>query len=322
MFQRILAMLLLPLLGACGTAASQVELPGPLVSVEWLQAHRSDVNVLDVREDPAAFTGAPEFAEANGTRTLTRLGGHIPGALLLDFSRARTKRTVDGREIDHMLPDAQSFQALMRDVGVKADRPTVIVSDGTTGSDLDMAARIYWSMKVYGDDALAILDGGTAAWIEAGQPVTGEAAPGGGGTWNAGDERSALFARSDDVAGAAADGRQIIDARPLSFYLGLERKSSVKAAGHIETALDFPPEVRAEKRGGATHFLPAQKYAGVFAHLGIDPAKPAVAYCNTGHMASGAWFVLSEIMKNPDVSMYDGSMHEWAAEDRPVVGLP
>ena len=322
MFHRICTVLFSIAAAASSAAASALEVPGPLVSPAWLQQHRAQVNVVDVREDLASFTKAPAFATENGNKTLTAFGGHVPGALLLDFAKVRVTRKFGNEELKWMLPDQAAFQALMREVGVLKGRPTVIVSDGAGGADLDMAARTYWSMKVYGDSDLAILDGGTTSWLEAGYPFSTDAAKVGGGSWAAGAENRKLFADSDDVAKAAANGRQLVDARPMPFYVGLERKPIVLASGHIEGAVNFPPDVRASKRGGSTHFLDAAQYAAVFKHLDVNPAKPSITYCNTGHLASGAWFVLSEIMKNPNVSVYDGSMYEWTTEKRPVVSLP
>jgi len=68
-------------------------------------------------------------------------------------------------------------------------------------------------------------------------------------------------------------------------------------------------------------FLGAPQYAKVMGAVGIAPKAGAITYCNTGHMAAGAWFVLSEIMGLADVRLYDGSMHEWTTLGRPVVGL-
>jgi thiosulfate/3-mercaptopyruvate sulfurtransferase len=303
-------------------AVQAVELPGPLVGPAWLQQHRTEVNVLDVREEPEAFVKAPEFVEEKGKKSLETVGGHIPGALLLDYSKSRTTRTIDGREIKAMLPERAAFEKLMREIGLRAGRPTVIVSDGASVSDLDMAARLYWSMKVYGEDRLAILDGGTSAWINAGLPYSTDAAKVAAGDWSASDERKQYMAGSDEVAAAASRKVQLVDARPMPFFVGLERKSNIAVAGHIGSAVNFPSDVRAKMSDGSEHFLAAPEYKAVFAHLNLDSAAPSITYCNTGHLAAGAWFVLSEVMKNPDVRMYDGSMTEWTAESRPVVSLP
>ena len=39
-----------------------------------------------------------------------------------------------------------------------------------------MAARLYWSLKVFGAGELAILDGGDAGWLAAGQAQDAERA--------------------------------------------------------------------------------------------------------------------------------------------------
>ena len=313
---------LLMSLALLGTAAAQaVSLPGPTVSPQWLQQHLAEVNIVDVRSDPATFTKPPTITTDAGVKSVTALGGHIPGALLLDFSKVRVARMIDGREIKWMLPDEQAFQTLMRGIGVKAGRPTVIVPEGATGEDLDMAARVYWSMKVYGDDQLAILDGGTTGWLQQGLAFNAEPAPAVDGNWTATKARMRYVASSADVAKAVGH-EQIVDARPMPFYVGLVKKPNVGAAGHIKGAVNLPPDLRTTSAAGSTHFLKADQYKAIFKHLDVNAAKPSITYCNTGHLAAGAWFVLSEVLKNPHTRLYDGSMYEWTTEQHPVVGLP
>lgn len=305
-----------------GTAvANAVDLPGPLVSPQWLAQHRSEVNIIDVRGDPATFAKAPTFTSENGAKSLATAGGHIPGALLLDFGKTRAPRMIDHREIKWMLPDQQAFQSLMRGIGVRAGRPTVIVPEGGSGEELDMAARVYWSMKVYGDDQLALLDGGTRGWLQHGLPFATTAAAAPAGNWVATAPRLRYVASSDDVAAAIGTGTQIVDARPTPFYLGLVKKPVVGQAGHIKGAVNFPTDLRSVSKDDGTHWLSPAEYTAIFKHLDIAAHKPTITYCNTGHLAAGAWFVISEVMKNPDTRLYDGSMYEWTTEQRPVVGL-
>ncbi|MCW8808986.1 MAG: rhodanese-like domain-containing protein [Rhodanobacter sp.] len=304
------------------TAAQAIELPGPVVSPQWLLQHQTEVNIVDVRSDPASFTKAPAFTTEKGVKSLSTLGGHIPGALFLDFGKVRVPRMVDAREINWMLPDQQAFQNLMRSIGVKAGLPTVIVPEGASGADLDMAARVYWSMKVYGDDKLALLDGGTTGWLQQGLAYNSAPAPSAEGNWVATPARMRYVASSADVAKAIGTKAQIVDARPMPFYVGLVKKPNVGAAGHIKGAVNLPPELRTTMADGSEHYLKANQYKAIFKHLDLNAAKPSITYCNTGHLAAGAWFVLSEVLKNPHTRLYDGSMYEWTTEQRPVVGLP
>ena len=62
---------------------------------------------------------------------------------------------------------------------------------------------------------------------------------------------------------------------------------------------------------------PREALAQVFAPVGD---KPAIAYCNSGHLGSTDWFVMSEILHRSGTKLYDGSMSEWTADaSRPVV---
>ncbi len=299
-------------------------LPGPLVTPAWLEAHRADVVVLDVREDPAGFAAEPRFeTDPNtGQRNLVELGGHIPGALMIDYAQMRTEKMIDGRKIAGMLPDSQQFEALMRAAGVPAGRPIVIVTQATAPEEVDTAARAYWSIKYYGADELAILDGGMARWLEEGRavesggPAVRKATP---GDWKAGAPRAKLLADSEQVAKAAGNGVQLIDARPAAFFFGLQKRPAVAEAGHIANAIDFPAELHARPVGKSERFLSLAQYRFIFRAIGVHPDKPLIVYCNTGHMASGAWFIASELFGNHDAALYDGSMLMWAAEGRPVV---
>lgn len=321
MKMRIKSAFIAALLLAGSSAAQAIELPGPVVSPQWLLQHQTEVNIVDVRSDPASFTKEPTFTTDKGVKSLSTLGGHIPGALLLDFEKVRVPRMIDGREIKWMLPDQQAFQSLMRSIGVKAKRPTVIVPEGAAGADADMAARVYWSMKVYGDDKLAILDGGTTGWLQQGLAHNASPSAAAEGNWVATQARMRYVASSADVAKAIGKA-QIVDARPMPFYVGLVKKPNIGAAGHIKGAVNLPPELRTTMTDGSEHYLKAGQYKAIFKHLDLNPAKPSITYCNTGHLAAGAWFVLSEVMKNPHTRLYDGSMYEWTTEKHPVIGLP
>ena len=303
------------------TFANALELPGPVVSPAWLAQHKNEVNIVDVRSDLATFTIAPTFTTADGKKSLATAGGHIPGALLLDFGKTRAPRMVDNREIKWMLPEQKDLQGLLRGIGVRAGRPTVIVYDGTSGEEFDMAARVYWSMKVYGDDHLAVLDGGTRAWLQDGLAIATDASTPAAGDWTATAPRLRYVASSADVAAAIGTDVQIVDARPMPFYFGLTKKPVVGQAGHIKGAVNFPPDLRTISKDDGTHLLSPAEYTEIFKHLDMAAQKPSITYCNTGHLAAGAWFVQSEVMKNPDTKLYDGSMVEWTTEGRPVVGL-
>jgi thiosulfate/3-mercaptopyruvate sulfurtransferase len=301
---------------------SAATLPGPVVSVQWLQEHRDAVVVLDVRSDVDAFTAAPEYGTdpKTGAKVLETLGGHIPGARLVDFEKTRVSRVIDGKKIDKLLPSSDEVQALVRSLGVNMGDVLVITAQGESFDEVDMAARLYWTLKTDGHRDLALLDGGNAAWAAAGYAISTDASPQvATGNWQAQRDASWLAEMNDVHPGRSSP--LLVDARPLQQYLGVYfKKPAVAAGGHIKGAVNFPPDVQLRPNGRAQMFMSAAQYRDVLGDIGVHPKRRAIVYCNTGHMAAGAWFVLSEIMGVRDARLYDGSMHEWTSFGRPVVG--
>ena len=72
-------------------------------------------------------------------------------------------------------------------------------------------------------------------------------------------------------------------------------------------------------KGAAPYFTDVETLKNMATELGIDADANIITYCNSGQLASASWFVFSELMGNKNVKLYDGSMHQWALEKRPVV---
>jgi thiosulfate/3-mercaptopyruvate sulfurtransferase len=288
------------------SGASADVLPGPLVNVEWLAENREDVLVIDVRKNTESYANE----------------GHIPGAALLDWRKARGTRAVDDVELQYMLPDRAAFEALMRDTGVSDDSAVVLAHAGDTPYQVAYAARVYWQLKYYGHDRVALLDGGTKAWEAAGHPLSTAAFKPATGDFTARAERNDILASTADVETAVKDGTHVlVDGRPLSFYLGMDQRDYVYAKGHIPGAKVVPFNINTPGKAPAT-FRPADQLRDAYAALGVDPGKPAIAYCNSGAVSAATWFVLSEILGNKRAKHYDGSMHEWTQDpSRPVVAM-
>lgn len=304
--------------------ASAGPLPGPLVDSAWLAAHLGEVQVVDVRSNLKSYTAKAEVSTdaKTGKRTVEEVGGHIDGSHLVNFNAMRTDRVIDGQKVQYMLPERADFQKAIQAAGVDAGKPIVLVPVGAEVADMDEALRVYWQFKVYGQDDIAVLDGGMAGWLQDGRAASQAPVVAHAGTWEATADRSARYlATSEDVA-KASTGRSatIVDARDQKAYHGLSRRDYVYAAGHIDGARLYATELMFRNAGGVMHFMSPATYRGLMSAQGIDPAAPAITYCNSGHLASGPWFVLSEILGDQGARLYDGSMHEWTLEKRPVTG--
>lgn len=307
------------------TAAGAITMPGAVVDAQWLHAHLNEVTIIDVRSNPKTFTTPPRYSTGkDGKRHLVTVGGHIKGSHLVAWKDVRVPRDINQHQIDFMRPGAYAFQSLMQAAGVSSDEPIVVVSpsDGTsfagsTGS-LDMAARVYWTLKTFGAQDIAVLNGGLAGWLEAGYKVETKSILPLPGDWTAHKPDLQWTADSADTAAAIGDGVQLVDARPTQQFLGITKSGVVPKYGHIPGAHSFPVDALVRKHGIATYYMTKAEYKKILPELGINPVGRTITYCNTGHYAAGAWFVMSQIMGVSDAKLYDGSMLEWATEGRPV----
>lgn len=304
-------------------AAQAVQVPGPLVDTNWLAKHAGEVTILDVRKDVKSFTAKPRFSKdkKTGKLALKKVGGHIPGAALVNYKKVRVDRVVDGKKLQKNIPDKADFEALMQEAGLNKGATVVIVSKGESHSDMTIATRLYWQLKYFGQDNMAILNGGVAQWLKEQRKISLEADKPMKGSWVASAERKEILASTADVQKALKDGTQLLDSRDMAQYLGTYHKSYVYAPGHLPGAKVFPNATLTAPSAPAT-FWETDKLKSLSAALGIKTDAPTINYCNSGHLASGAWFVMSELMGNKNAKLYDGSMHEWTLDkNRPVTAM-
>lgn len=287
--------------------ASAASVPGPLVDVAWLKANKGKVVILDVRKKPANFEKQ----------------GHIPGAVVVPWKQVRGKKTVGGVALIKMLPSAASFARLMKASGVNKDSAVVITTNGLSSPDVFLGTRLYWQLKYYGHDNVAMLDGGNAAWAAAKLPLSKDRSAAKPGNWAPTAERKELLASTSDVAAMVKGGsKSLVDARTLDYHLGLEQKKKyVYNNGHIPGSHIMPHDLLVAHKGPKT-FRAAEKLKATLKAMGVDLSAANVAYCNSGHLGSGLWFAMHELAGNKKAKLYDGSMHAWTKDkSRPVTKM-
>jgi thiosulfate/3-mercaptopyruvate sulfurtransferase len=253
--------------------------------------------VIDVRSGETKEQGRATF-----------LAGHIPGAVHADYAHASWR--LPRNNISVYLPEPAQFEALAGDLGVANESNVVIVHEGTDATSFGSAARVYWSFKAMGHASIAILDGGYQAWQKAGFPVETKPVQPVAAIYEA-KPVPALRAKLEDVLAAKDKNVTLVDSRPETFFSGQEKHKALSTGGHIPGAINLPhhtafgPDFRLkDKVSLAKAFAPAKT------------GDAAIAYCNTGHWAATDWFVLSEVLNQPNVKLYDGSMLEYTLEQK------
>lgn len=293
------------LLGGAFAAVAAPQ-PKPLVDVAWLAQHLHDDNlvILDVRS---------EIDDGNKTPFSA---GHIPGSVYSSYTQGGWRVEQDG--IIGQLPPVADLEQRIGGLGIGNDDTVIIVPAGTGPTDFGSAARIYWTFKILGHDQVGILNGGYHAWVDAGNEVaTGDAQP-----WPkefTAHFRPQLLASTRQVEQDRKNEVQLVDARPAEFFDGKDKHPQARVAGTIPGALDIPNQRFFRQDSSGAWFFEPKLVSSVVGQSRLKTDEQAVTFCNTGHWAATDWFALTQILGMQKVSLYDGSMVAWTAnENRPV----
>lgn len=241
------------------------------------------------------------------------LAGHLPGAQFLDLDAASDPDAA----LPHMLPSPAHFARVVRALGVRAG-DEVVVYDGS-GANLS-AARAWWMFRVFGHDAVWLLDGGSGRWRAEGRPLESGAVPVRAGDFEA-RRRGGMVADLATVRAALERGVvQVVDVRATERFEGRvpEPRAGVRA-GHMPGSRSLP---YGELVDGEGRLLPDAQLRERLAAAGVRPDAPVVASCGSGVSACALVLALFALGRE-EVRVYDGSWTEWGARpDMPVATGP
>ena len=289
--------------------SSAAAAPG-LMSVEDLQERlarqgpaSAALRLCDVRWAPAGPSSRSKYDL-----------GHIPGAVFVDLDTDLSRAQPRGPGGRHPLPSAADFAQALSRWGIAAGTQVVACDDGN-GS---IAARLWFLLKLHGHDAVALLDGGLAAWTGAGLQISQieeavRPAPLRELVRDAALvlDRPAIAALVAARTAPAGERPLLLDVRAAERYRG-EVEPLDPVAGHIPGAVNAP--FTASLRGaGDQRFRPAAELRALFAGLGAAPGREVIASCGSGVTACHALFALSLAGLGPG-RLYAGSWSDWISD--------
>ncbi|TQF00462.1 MAG: sulfurtransferase [Spiribacter salinus] len=282
--------------------------PGPVVDAQWVLENRDDVVVINASRRPSNYEDT----------------GFIADAPFVGMGEFLTERPGMQDSIRYLVPSASDFEGVMQGLGVDADDQVVIVPAGDAiYGDATVASRLYWQMRYYGHEDVAILDGGVAAWsVAGGETSRSPASSPGGGSFSAEESRDDLLATTDEVEAVIAGetSATLVDNRPLPQFTGVVSKDYVDGRGHLPEAEPLPFNLFVAPRDGIVYWRSPEAVQNIVSAMLPLTDGPIIDYCNSGHVSSLAWFGMSEIGGMSDVALYDGSLHEWTLDgDRSLI---
>jgi len=278
--------------------SSESSRPDLLVDVASLAAELASERppvVIDVRW---SLTGPPGIVAYRA--------GHLPGARFADLDTGLSGRPGAGGR--HPLPESADFEVLMRRLGVNGDSAVVFYD----AADSVPASRAWWDLRYFGHDDVRVLDGGYAAWVAAGSPVTVDEPSVSQGNFVA--RPGGLPMLDADAAGQLAEHGTLIDVRVGERYRG-EVEPVDAVAGCIPGAVNLPTTGNVGPNG---KFLDIETLAHRFEALGISGNTDVGAYCGSGVNAAHTAFAMT-LAGLPTPALYVGSWSNWIADGtRPI----
>jgi thiosulfate/3-mercaptopyruvate sulfurtransferase len=267
-----------------------------LVDADWVQAHIDDPKVVlvEVDEDTSAY-------EKN----------HIKNAIRIDWK----KDLQDPVRRDFV--DQAGFEELLSERGIANDDTVVLYG----GNNNWFAAYAYWYFKLYGHQDVRLLDGGRKKWeLDSRDLVVDVLAPRPQTAYQAKEQDVTIRAFRDDAV-KAIGSLNLVDVRSPDEFSGkllapahLPQEQSQRP-GHIPTARNIPWSKAANDDGT---FKSDDELKELYQGSGVDLSKDTIAYCRIGERSAHTWFVLHELLGQPNVRNYDGSWTEYGS----LVGVP
>jgi len=267
-----------------------------LVDADWVEAHLGDpgVVIVEVDEDTSAYDK-----------------GHIANAVKIDWK----KDLQDPVRRDFV--DRHGFEELLSARGIGNDDLVILYG----GNNNWFAAYAYWYFRLYGHDKVKLLDGGRKKWELDSRDLVTEV-PGRPRTnYQAKEQDASVRAFRDEVI-AAIGQRNLVDVRSPDEFSGKLLapahlpQEQAQRAGHIPTAKNVPWSKAANDDGT---FKSDDELTKLYQdEAGLDFGKDTIAYCRIGERSAHTWFVLHELLGQPNVKNYDGSWTEYGS----LVGVP
>lgn len=283
-------------------------LPGILILITVLLSTGCSSNYAESGTVIIEAKEAIALAQNNGTllidaQTLKSYEKeHAPGAI--NISRADiTKKG----SVVNMLADAESIEEILSARGIKASDQLIIYDDN---NNMD-AARLWWTLLVYGHTNAKVVSGGLSALKSEGVSVTTEIPQLSKSNYTIQSKTEAYIATVDDVLNQVdypVEGTYLLDTRTLEEY----------NAGTIPASILIDYAKNNYKDG---RFQSIQNIRILYKEQGMVPDNTIIMYCKTSIRGAQTFLALYNAGYR-NLKLYDGAWIEWVLDPSRPVQMP
>ena len=270
-----------------------------VVSATWLAKNAKHVVIVDV-SSPKGYAM-----------------GHIPGAVNMFKGKFFLGRAGN---IKALLDTPAQVSRVFSNAGISNNSTVVFVSHVKASKKYTDMTRGFWTAWIYGMKKIAILNGGIEAWTASGKKLTTAPTVAKKGHFVAKKFRGSNVKSLVDVKNALVNKNvQLVDAREEAHFVGKDTDKRLVRHGHIPGAKKVSSYYFTKKEGKLFKMVSPTEVKAIFKKAGVSLNKPIIAYCNTGHLATGTWFAAKFLAGAKKIADFDGSMYQYSRTTLPVV---
>ncbi|HET9680805.1 MAG TPA: sulfurtransferase [Candidatus Limnocylindrales bacterium] len=234
----------------------------------------------------------------------TFVAAHVPGADFLDLQGELS--ALDTR-LKFTMPSAEHLARAFGRHGLGDGARVVLYSIGS----MMWATRVWWMLRALGFDGAAVLDGGFDRWQAEGRAVESGEPKGYPPATFTPRPRPGRFVDRTAVKAAIGDPRTVtVNALGPQFHKGLE-PSRYGRPGRVPGSVNVPAASLIDP--ATKRFVSPADAMARFAAAGVARDRRVIAYCGGGISATIDLFLLHQLGFD-DLTLYDGSMGEWAKD--------
>ena len=256
-----------------------------LVSTEWLENELNNENVIiiDVRKK--------EQYDA----------GHIPGAYHMTPGEV-FQQEING--VKGMLPPASHIEKNLSIVGATPES-TIVLYDGNSNL---WSSRGLWALDVYGHENTKLLDGVWGKWESEGKEISTSVSEEKSSNYKfKSSPNNSIIAGIDEIIESIEDPSKIVcDTRSPEEYSGKDVRA--ERGGHIPNSKNVNWVMGVNDSG---EFKSADELKDLYDGAGITDGETIYTLCQTAVRATHTWFILTDLLGEANVKVYDGSWTEW-----------
>ncbi|CAL8275029.1 unnamed protein product [Lota lota] len=227
---------------------------------------------------------------------------HIPGSSFFDIDECSDNTSAFG----HMVPSPGHFADYVGDLGIGNDTHVVVYDTSNFGSFC--APRVWWMFRLFGHNAVSVLDGGMKTWLAEGYPLTSDYSKPQRADFKATVNQSWVKTYEDVLENIATKRAQVVDARSAGRFRGTEPEPRDDTLpGHFPGAINMPFTSFMDASGKE---LGTEDLSRLFKEAGVDLTRPLWVSCGSGVTACHV-VLAAHLLGHQGACVYDGSWSEW-----------